>query len=93
MIPVQALPLEHDVGNDGKDTQRNALLNDFQLHKVEWPAVAFEANTVGWYLTAILEKGDNPRKEDNTNEGPMVADARLLQTKMPIPSQRHKDVA
>ena len=43
MVPVQALPLKHDVGNDGKDGQRDALLNHFQLYQRKRTAIADEA--------------------------------------------------
>ena len=93
VVPMQVVALKHDVGDDGKDCQRNALLNDFQLDEREGTAVADESHAVGRYLAAILQEGNAPRKHDDTQQGPVVADARLLKTKMPIPSKRHEDVA
>lgn len=78
MIPVQALPLKQDVGNDSKDDERDALLYYLQLYQRERTAVPFEADAVGRYLTAILKKGDAPREGDNGNERPVAAGARLL---------------
>ena len=60
MIPVKALSLEHDVGNDGKDGQRDALLNDLQLNKREGSSVADESHAVGRYLTAVFKKCYSP---------------------------------
>lgn len=90
---MQVVALEHDVGNDGEDRQRDAFLNDFQLDERKGTSIADESHAVGRHLTTILQKGNAPRKHDDTQQGPVVADARLLKTKMPIPSKRHEDVA
>ena len=39
VVPVQTLSLEHDVGNDAEHGQRDALLNNLELNKVERSAV------------------------------------------------------
>ena len=93
MVPVKALSLKEYVRNDGKDDERDALLNHFQLYEREGSAVALEANTVGGYLTAILKERDAPRKDDDANQWLVVADVCLLQFQMAIPCQRHKDIA
>ena len=78
MVPMQMGALEHDVGNDAEDSQRDALLNDLQLDEVKRTTVLDEAETVGRYLTAVLEEGDAPREDDDANEWPVAAGARLL---------------
>ena len=93
MVPVQVCALEHDVGDDAEHGQRNALLYDLQLDEVEGTAVLDKAQSVGWHLTAVFKKGDAPRKHNDADQGPMVGDTVLLEFQMPIPSQRHKDVA
>ena len=85
--------LEHDVGDDGKDGQRDALLYNFQLHEVEGASVLDEAQTVGRHLTAILKEGDAPGKQNNPQQGPRIRNARLLKLQVTIPGQRHENVA
>ena len=93
MVPVQMSALEHDVGNDTEHGQRDALLNDLQLDEVERSAILDKAQAVGWYLTTVFEEGNHPRKGDDADERPVVADTVLLEFQMPIPSERHEDVA
>ena len=93
MVPMQVVALKHNVRDDGENGQRNTFLNDFQLHERERTAVVDEADAVGWHLAAILEKGDGPRETDDGNQRPVVADARLLQTKVAVPREGHKNVA
>ena len=93
MVPMQALVLEHHIGNDGKDHERYTLLYDLELYEREGASVLNKPNAVGWHLATILEEGNNPRKCNNPNQRPVGTDTSLLQTKMPIPSKCHKDVA
>ena len=90
---MQMCALEHDIGDDAEYCQGDALLNDLQLNEVKGTAILYEANAIGRYLTAVLEEGDAPRECNDTDEGPMVGDTVLLEFQMPIPSQRHEDVA
>ena len=78
MVPMQMGALEHDVGNDAEYGQRDALLNDLQLDEVKRTTVLDEAETVGRNLATVLEEGDAPREDDDTNEWPVAAGARLL---------------
>ena len=75
MIPVELLVLEDEVGDDGEDHQRDALLDDLELHEVEGTAVVDEADAVGRHLTAVFEEGDHPREGDDQIEGPVGGDA------------------
>lgn len=93
MVPLKRLPLKDEVGDDAEDNERDDLLDDLELHQAERASVAFESNTVGGYLAAILEEGDGPREGNDANEWPMAACAVLLQFKMAVPSKRHKDIA
>ena len=93
MVPMQALSLEEDVGDDGEDDERHALLNHLELNQVEGTAIIDESDSVGRYLTAVFEEGDGPTECDDTDEGPVAAYARLLQFQMSVPCQRHEDVA
>ena len=60
VVPVELLVLEDEVGDDGKDHQRDALLDNLQLHEVERTSVIDEAEAVGRHLTTVLEEGDHP---------------------------------
>ena len=60
VVPVQVGTLKHNVSNDTEYCQRDALLNDLQLNKVEWPSILYKAQSVGWYLTAVFKEGDAP---------------------------------
>ena len=93
MVPMQVCSLEHDVGNDAEHSQRDTLLNNLQLNEVEGAAILHETDTIGRHLTAVFKESDAPRKRNDTQQGPVVRDAVLLEFQMPIPSQRHEDVA
>jgi len=93
MVPMECLMLKKNVCYDGKNEQRNALLDNFQLYQRERPAIADKADAVGWHLAAVFKKGDNPGKEDDADEWPIRRHPRLLQLQMPVPGKRHKDVA
>ena len=71
MIPMKTFALEQHVGNDGKDNERNALLNNLELNKSEGSAVAHEAYTIGWHLTAIFEERYQPAEYNNTKQRPV----------------------
>ena len=66
MVPVQVGALKHDVGDDAENSQRDTLLNDLQLDKIEGTAVLNEAQSIGGHLTAVFEEGNAPGKEDDT---------------------------
>ena len=92
MVPVELLVLEDDVGDDGEDHQRDALLNDLELDEVEGASVVDEADAVGRHLTAVFEEGNHPREGDDQIEGPVGGDARLLETQMAVPGEGHKHI-
>ena len=93
MVPVQALALEEDVGDDGEDDERHALLYHFELHEGEGAAVGLEPDAVGRHLTTIFEEGDGPTEGDDPDQRPVAADAGLLQFEMTVPCDGHEDVA
>jgi len=90
---MERLPLKEDVGHDGEDDERDALLDDLELHEAEGTAVALEADAVGRHLAAIFKESDAPRENDDAQQGPIGRDARLLQPQVTVPGQRHEDVA
>lgn len=60
MVPMELFVLEDKVGDDGEYYQRDALLNDLELDKVERPAIIDKADAVGRNLAAVLEEGNHP---------------------------------
>lgn len=60
MVPMELFVLEDKVGDDGEYNQRDALLNDLELDKVERPAIIDKADAVGRNLAAVLEEGNHP---------------------------------
>ena len=78
MVPVQSLPLKHEVGYDGKYHQADTLLDYLELYQGERPTIGIEPYPVGGYLAAIFEKSYGPREHDDTNKGPVARDASLL---------------
>ena len=93
VIPVQALSLEENVGDDGEYDERHAFLYHLELDQGEGTAIVDESDAVGWHLATVFEEGDSPAEGDDAHQGPVAANACLLQFKMAIPSQSHKDVA
>jgi hypothetical protein len=79
VVPMQMGALEHDVGNDAEYCQRYTLLYHLQLYEVKGTTILNETKTVGWYLTTVLEEGDAPREGYDSNEGPVVGNAVLLE--------------
>ncbi len=75
---MEVLALEEDVGDDGKDAKADTLLDHFELHQVEWAAVANVSDAVGGHLTAIFEEGNGPGKGDDPEERPVGARPGLL---------------
>ena len=53
---MQILTLKEDIGDDGKYTETDALLDDLELNEIERTAIAIESHTVGRHLTAILKE-------------------------------------
>ena len=90
---MNVLPLKENVGNDGEYSQRYAFLNHLQLNQVERSSISFESHAVSWNLAAIFKKCDSPREGNDSDQGPMAADACLLKFQMSVPGQRHEDVA
>lgn len=43
VVPMQALALEHDVGNDAEHSQRDTFLNHLELNKIERSAIFHKA--------------------------------------------------
>lgn len=66
MVPMQVLSLEHYVGHNSEHPQTDALLQNFQLHEIERPAVSTESHPVGRYLAAIFKESDAPREYDDS---------------------------
>lgn len=57
---MKLLSLEQESRNDSEDYQRHSLLNDLQLEKAVWPAIARESVLIGRYHKTILKESDGP---------------------------------
>ena len=69
---MQMGALEHDVSNDAEYGQRDALLNDLQLDKVEGTTILYETETISGYLAAVFKEGNHPREGNDSDEGPVI---------------------
>ena len=92
MVPVEALTLKEYIGDECKDDEGNDFLNHLEFNERERSAIIHESDAVGWYHHAILEEGDNPRENNDANEGPRRADVHLLEFQMSIPCECHEDI-
>ena len=72
MVPAECLRLKHRNDNDGENCQRDGLLNDFQLNKVERTTIDGGADAVSGNHKGILEKGDAPRDQNDENQRPVL---------------------
>ena len=92
MVPLDRLPFEQEGDDDRKDGQGNHFLDDLELHQVERPSVALEADPVRRDGEAVFEEGDAPGKQDDEDERPARGDFHLLELEMPVPGERHENV-
>ena len=93
VVPVKRLSLEKNVYDNGEHAETYAFLYDLQLYQRERATVADEAYAVGRHLATILEQGYSPRKGYHAYERPLGRHAGVLQLKMPVPGERHENVA
>jgi hypothetical protein len=72
---MQMGTLEHYVGNNTEYGQRDALLDDLQLDKVEGSTILDETDTIGRYLAAVFQKGNTPREHNHAKQWPVATSA------------------
>ena len=60
VIPMERLPREHTLGDDGENDKTGHFLYYLQLNKSEWSAIINESYTVCRYLTAVLKECYSP---------------------------------
>ena len=65
VIPAESLVLHYQLHDNGKDCERNNLLNNLQLPNGEWAAILHTAQAVGRYHKAVFEECHQPTDEDN----------------------------
>ena len=94
MIPVDGLTLEDEGHDEGEDDERDAFLDDLELHQREGTSIDLRTDTVGGNHEGIFEEGNAPRHEDDQDEGP-VLDLRmnLLHFQIAVPGKRHERIA
>ena len=78
VIPMQALSLEEDVGDDSEDDERYTFLYHLELNQVEGAAIVDKSYSVGRNLAAILKKCNRPTEGDDSYQRPVAAYACLL---------------
>ena len=93
MVPVELLSLEKKVGNDAEYGERYDFLYHLELHQSEGTAIAYVANAVGRNHEAVLQTGNEPRKEYHDKEWPIGGHTCFVEFQVTVPCKRHKDVA
>ena len=92
VIDAESLGLEHNEGKDGKDQQRDDLLDHLELKEAEGTAVATEADTVCGHLKGIFKQCDAPADKYDADE-PQIAEAfHVFELEMPVPCQCHEGI-
>ena len=69
MVPPEAV-LKNKNGKHRKDGERDALLNDFELHESKRTAVADVSDAVGRHHEAVLKQRDAPGKQHDHIDRP-----------------------
>ena len=92
MIPVEGFALETKGHDDGEYYQGDDFLQNLQLNQGEGAAVVQKADAIGGHLTHVFKQGNAPRKEDDSDQGPMAAHAGLLQLEVAVPGDGHEHV-
>ena len=77
MIPLYGLLPEDQSYEKGEYGQGYNFLNYLELHQGEGTAVSCKTYSVGRHLTAVFEQGYAPGKQNDSNQGPAVADMHL----------------
>ena len=90
VVPLEWVALNKQHGKEGKDNQRDNLLDNLQLPEGEGAAKFVATNAVGWNLEAVFKQGDAPAdKHDGNNT---IALKLRLKGDVAIPSKCHKDI-
>ena len=93
MIPMERLALERRGTEKDENDQSNNLLYHLELHQTERTTIVAKPDAIGRYLEAILEQGQKPTEQNDTEQRQMGEPAELLaHLQMAIPSARHKNV-
>lgn len=92
MVPMQGFSFEQQGGEHSKDNQRNHFLNHFQLHQRKGSAIAGKAYAIGRHLGTVLKKSNYPRKENDSEQGPIANGFCLLKFEMTVPGKSHENI-
>ena len=92
VVPLQGLSLEHYSDHQGKYGKRNYLLDHFELHEVEGPAITVESDAVGWYLCYVFKECYAPGEQYYGYERPTGRNLHLLKFQVAIPCKCHEQV-
>ena len=84
--------MENCYGDGREYREGNRLLDNLQLHQVEWPAVDAAADIVCGNHEAVFQKSKSPGCENDENQGPVGADVHLLKLEVAVPGEGHENV-
>lgn len=84
--------LEENDSEQGKDGERDDLLNDFELPKVKRTAIAGIADFIGGYLETIFKEGNAPADDNDEGKTDIAEPAHLLEFEMPVPCKSHENI-
>ena len=68
MVPMKRLTLECRGTKQDENNQSNDLLYHLQLHQAERSSIVAKPNAIGRYLEAILKQGQEPTKQNDTEQ-------------------------
>ena len=92
MVHFDGFVLEKDHGKDHEYHQGDDFLKDFEFDKGEWPAVFFEANSIGRYLKEVLKEGNAPTDHHNADQTEIFKPFKVFELQVPVPGEGHKGV-
>ena len=93
MVPLEGFGAEQGDSQGGEHRDGNGLLDDFQLHEAEGPAVDAAPDVVGGNHEEVFDEGDTPAGENHEDQRPVGADVHLLQLEVAVPGKGHEEVA
>lgn len=92
MVPLQGFAFEEQVAEDDEYGECDHFLDDLKLHEREWTSIFFESDAVGRDLKNILEQGDAPAEQDDSDEWEGFEPAELFHLEMTVPGKSHKQI-
>lgn len=92
MVDRERLAFENEDGDDGEDRERNKLLDDLELPKVERTTIVNVADAVGRHHEGIFDQRDAPAEQNHHRQREFAEPCGVLQSQMTVPSKGHEYV-